>query len=137
MKNAISMKNHEFQKVYKSAKSIANNLLILYTKPCNLDNINKLGVCASKTVGNSIARHRACRLMREAYRHLEDKIKLNNYIIVIARPNITKVKEMEVEKALYHLLKKSDLLNNSDKKNNEQNEQIEQIEQNVEKEIND
>ena len=77
-----------------------------------MDGINKLGVCCSKTVGNSIVRHRSCRLMREAYHHLEDRIKLNNYIILIARPGMKSVKEMDVRKALYHLLKKSNLLIN-------------------------
>ena len=119
MKNAVSMKNHEFKKVYKSTKSIANNLLILYTLESNLEGANKLGVLCSKTCGNSIVRHRACRLMREAYRHLEDKIKLNHYIIIVARPGIVSSKEMDVEKALYHLLKKSNMLTTSNNTNND------------------
>ncbi|MCQ2978955.1 MAG: ribonuclease P protein component [Clostridia bacterium] len=110
MKSAISMKNHEFNKVYKTKKSVANNLLILYTLKDDFNGINKLGICASKTVGNSIVRHRSCRLIREAYRHLEDRIKKDHYVVVVARSTIKNVKEQEVEKALYHLLKKSNML---------------------------
>lgn len=110
MKNALSMNNREFQKVYKTNKSLANNLLILYTFKGELNDKNKLGICASKTVGNSVIRHRSVRLIREAYRHLEDKISTNNWIVIVARKAIIGEKEQNVEKALYNLLKRSDLL---------------------------
>lgn len=113
MKNAISMKNMEFKKIYKNGKSLANNLLILYTFKSDLNGINKLGICASKTVGNSVIRHRATRLIREAYRKLEDNISKDYYIVVIARKSIVGTKEMDVEKALYNLLKRAKLLENS------------------------
>ena len=112
MKNTVSMKNFEFKKVYKNSKSVANNLLILYTLEGAHITENKLGICASKTVGNSIIRHRATRLIRESYRLMEDKIKPNVYIVVIARKNIIDKNCMEVKSALYHLLKKADLLVN-------------------------
>lgn len=123
MKNAISMKNFEFNKVYKTKNSVANNLLVMYTLKSNdLDNKNKLGICASKTIGNSIVRHRACRLIREAYRHLEDRIETNYYVVIVARVTIKNVKEQEVEKALYHLLKKSELLINKNNDNDDNKE---------------
>ena len=111
MKNTISLKNKEFKKVYKSGKSVANHLLILYTLDDTSLLSNKLGICASKAVGNSIERHRATRLIREAYRLNEDKIKANKYIVVIARKNILEKKYNDVEGALIHLLKKMNLLN--------------------------
>lgn len=112
MKNTVSLKNTEFKKVYKNGKSVANNLLILYTLEYVENNSNKLGICASKNVGNSVIRHRATRLIRESYRLLESQIKSGKIIIVIARKNIIDKNCMEVKSALYHLLKKSDLLNN-------------------------
>ena len=121
MKNAISMKNIEFKKMYKTNKSIANNLLILYTLKCDLNDKNKLGICASKTVGNSVIRHRATRLIREAYRTLEDDIKLNNSIVIVARKSILYCKEQEVQAALYNLLKRSNLLISNDCQINESN----------------
>lgn len=121
MKNAISMKNIEFKKMYKTNKSIANNLLILYTLKCDLNDKNKLGICASKTVGNSVIRHRATRLIREAYRTLEDDIKLNNSIVIVARKSILNCNEQEVQAALYNLLKRANLLISNDCQINESN----------------
>lgn len=111
MKNTSSMKNFEFRNVYKNGKSVANNLLILYTLESAQVN-NKLGICASKTVGNSVFRHRATRLIRESYRLMESKIKTGRYIVIVARKNINEKNCMEVKSALCHLLKKSDLLIN-------------------------
>jgi len=114
MKNTISIKNIEFKKIYKKGKSVANNLLILYTLESDDNTVRRLGICSSKKIGNSVIRHRSTRLIRESYRHMESNIKQGYYVVVIARKNIIGKKCMEVESALNHLLRKADLLIKND-----------------------
>ena len=62
-------KNNEFKLVYRRGKSLANNLLVLYTfnnrKNKTEDNLtyNKVGISVSKKVGNSVVRSRSKRLI--------------------------------------------------------------------------
>jgi ribonuclease P protein component len=49
----------------------------------------KIGFSASKKVGNSVVRHRAVRLMREALKPFLSIMKVNNNYIFIAKEGIT------------------------------------------------
>jgi len=60
-------KNQDFQYVYQNGKSYANRYLVMYVLENNRQ-INRLGISASKKVGNSVVRHRFTRLVRESYR---------------------------------------------------------------------
>ncbi|MDL2248438.1 ribonuclease P protein component [Tyzzerella sp. OttesenSCG-928-J15] len=113
MKNTVSLKkNYEFRQVYNRGKSIANKLLVLYIMP-NGTSSNKLGFSVSKKVGKSVTRSRVTRLIRESYRLGEDKIKSGYDIVFIARPSCNGAGFKEIDSALWHLIKKSSMLNNS------------------------
>ena len=60
-------KNYDFQYVYRNGKSYANKYLVMYVLKNNTQR-NRLGISASKKVGNSVVRHRFARLVRESYR---------------------------------------------------------------------
>ena len=79
-------KNRDFQVVYKSGTSYANRYLIMYVKENQLEK-NRIGISVSKKVGNSVVRHRLCRLVRESYRLQRNNFKLGYDIVVIARSN--------------------------------------------------
>lgn len=102
-------KQQHFNKVYKSGKSIANNLLVMYTL-CDKSTINHLGISVSKKVGNSVVRHRATRLIRESYRLHETSVKLGYNILFIARNDITNKAYKDIEGAMLNLFKKTNLL---------------------------
>lgn len=57
-------KNQDFRNVYENGKSYADKYLVMYVLENN-KNINRLGISASKKVGNSVVRHRFARLVRE------------------------------------------------------------------------
>ena len=100
-------KNHEFQAVYKNGKQYANKYLVMYVmvnnQKKNNQNINRIGISISKKVGNSVVRHRFCRLVRESYRLHEEMFNSGLDIVVVARTSAKDCKYSEIESALLHL----------------------------------
>ena len=97
-------KNRDFQSVYKNGKSFANKYLVMYVLENNT-NKNRLGISASKKVGNSVVRHRITRLVRESYRLHENIFNSGLDIVVVARKSAASAGYQEIEEALLHLSK--------------------------------
>ena len=95
-------KNYQFQSVYKTGKSYANRLFVMYVMENGTER-NRIGISVSKKVGNSVVRHRVTRLIRESYRLHENIFNSGLDIVVIARPSAASVTYYEVESALLHL----------------------------------
>ena len=64
----------------------------------------KLGITASKKVGNAVKRNRVKRLIREFFRREKDKMKGDRYYIVIARKNSPILSYDELFKELSSLM---------------------------------
>ena len=109
----ISLKNREFGRVYGKRVSKANKLLIMYVKKNDLS-VNRFGISVSKKVGNSVVRHRFCRLARETFRMYEKQLKTGYDIVVVARPAVVGVKCQEVAKAFEHLAKLHHIMDDSE-----------------------
>lgn len=97
-------KNSDFRNVYENGKSYANKYLVMYVLENNKE-INRLGISASKKVGNSVVRHRFARLVRESYRLHENIFNSGLDIVVVARKSASSVRYFEIERALLHLSK--------------------------------
>ena len=97
-------KNKDFRNVYENGKSYADRYLVMYVLENNKD-INRLGISASKKVGNSVVRHRFARLVRESYRLHENIFNSGLDIVVVARKSAASVGFSEIESALLHLSK--------------------------------
>lgn len=97
-------KNRDFQYVYRNGKSYANKYFIMYVLENNQD-FNYIGISVSKKVGNSVVRHRLCRVIREIYRLHENMFNSGLNIVVIARPGAKDVSYKEAESAFLHLSK--------------------------------
>ena len=97
-------KNADFRNVYRNGKSYANKYLVMYVLENNKE-INRLGISASKKVGNSVVRHRFARLVRESYRLHENIFNSGLDIVVVARKSAASVGFAEIENALLHLSK--------------------------------
>ena len=95
-------KNADFRNVYKNGKSYANKYLVVYVLENNKD-INRLGISASRKIGNSVVRHRFARLVRESYRLHENIFNSGLDIVVVARNNASSAGYADVESALLHL----------------------------------
>ena len=97
-------KNSDFQHVYRNGKSYANKYIVMYVLENN-KGINRLGISASKKIGNSVVRHRFTRFVRESYRLHENIFNSGLDIVVVARKSAAFVGYEEIESALLHLAK--------------------------------
>lgn len=96
-------KNQEFKKVYEQSCSCVNKHLIGYFLK-NQTAENRIGISVSKKVGNSVIRHRLKRLIKEAYRLNQQKIKAGYDIVIVARAAARGKSYQEIEATLLHLL---------------------------------
>lgn len=102
-------KNRDFQFVYQNGKSCANRFLVMYVLRTDSAR-NRIGISVSKKVGNSVVRHHLTRLIRESYRLNEEKFDDGLDLVVIARPGAKERNFFEIESALLHLARKSQVL---------------------------
>ena len=120
MNNTESLrKTADFHTVYKTGKSVADKNIVVYVRENGLK-INRLGISASKKVGNSIVRHRFARLVREVYRLHENIFNSGLDIVVVARTRAKEAGYFDIEKSFLTLAGKSHLRKN-DEVNNEEN----------------
>jgi len=96
----------DVRRVYDEGRSWVHPLLVLVARPNGLD-FSRVGVTASRNVGNAVARNRAKRLLREAARHLYHQFEAGWDVMLVARAGILKVKEPQVEEALASLLRQA------------------------------
>ena len=85
MTKTIPIKNnHEFHRAYSRGKSFPSHLVVVYVVR-NRNGVNQLGLTVSKKIGGAVQRNRAKRLMREAYRFLENRVKGGLDVVIVAR----------------------------------------------------
>ena len=108
-------KNDDFRTVYKNGISYANKYLVMYVMTNDLQKnnqpINRIGISISKKVGNSVVRHRFCRLVRESYRLHEKVFNSGLDIVVVARTSAKECTYAQIESALLHLGKLHGIIN--------------------------
>jgi len=118
MKNTPIKENHLYQKAYRNGKSSAGRYIAVYTLPDRQNHrfvkadpcrrpLNRLGLTTGKKIGGAVIRSRARRLMREAYRLIEDEneIAYGNLIVIAARAKIADAKMQDVKKDMTKCLK--------------------------------
>lgn len=107
MINTVSLtENHLFRRLYRTGESFVTPYAVVYFKKTSLP-YNRLGITASKKIGNAVERNRARRLIRESYRLLEKEILElpHSYdIVVVARRKTVFAKMQQVKKVLEEAL---------------------------------
>jgi ribonuclease P protein component len=123
MKNTPIKENHLYQKAYRNGKSAAGKYVAVYTLPDRQNHrfvkadpchrpLNRLGLTTGKKIGGATVRSRARRLMREAYRLIEDEQTLvyGNLVVIAARAKIADAKMQEVKKDMLWCMKRVGLI---------------------------
>jgi len=98
-------KNREFQYLFKKGHNLVTYAFVCYYTP-NKRRVNRLGIVASKKIGNAVKRNRARRVIREAFRLAQplliDKTDKRHDFVFVARG---KTPELD-SKQIYGLLLK-------------------------------
>lgn len=96
----------DFDAVYNKGRSAASRYIVLFYLKNSLG-YSRISFLASKKVGNSVKRHRATRLMREALRLSGQVIKPGYDLVVVARNTINDAGCDDVMQSLVSVLKKT------------------------------
>ncbi len=104
-------KNSDFQRVYKTGKSYANKILIMYVTESG-GGESRIGISVSKKVGNSVVRHHVTRLIRESFRLNQNRVKKGLDIVVVARASAKESEFKNIESAYLHLCGLHNILEN-------------------------
>lgn len=111
LKKAYRIKrNKEFQDIFRTGTSFANRELVIYFRKKEKQAHIRVGISVGKKLGNAVTRNRIKRYIRECLNHLDDKIKEEYDIIVIARNQAVHLSFHRMCKSLQHLLRKQNLL---------------------------
>lgn len=102
-------KKADFDSLYRKGKSTGDKYVVIFCRE-NGTNINRTAFLASKKVGNSVARNRARRLMKESYRLSREEIKDGFDLIFIARSTINGKKCGEVRRSVMSGLRRLGVL---------------------------
>ena len=76
--------NRDFRRLYARGKSYVTPVVVLYVRRTRGTQI-RLGITTSKKIGNAVQRNRSRRVIREAFRSLQNEVKPGTELILVAR----------------------------------------------------
>lgn len=107
-------RREDFNKVYRYGKSSANHQFVVYSlnRPAHVceEEGYRLGISASKKVGNAVVRNRLRRMIKEIVRLNGDKVVKGKDLILVVRKPAVEMDYAAMEKSVLHVLKRGDLL---------------------------
>ena len=77
-------RNNEFARAYTRGKSFVHPHVVLYVNKNRLGR-TRVGITASKKIGNAVTRNRLRRYMREDFRQMKNQLKSGRYILIARR----------------------------------------------------
>lgn len=102
-------KNRDFLAVYRRGTSKANKYLVMYVLENGLQK-NRVGISASKKVGNSVVRHTLTRRVREAYRLQEESFRSGYDIVFVVRAAAAGCRQSDIEYSVHRLADRNKVL---------------------------
>ncbi len=102
--------NREFARIYKKGKCIVHKEVVVYYKKTNRQKI-RVGITASKKVGNAVKRNRARRVIRHAMENVLVQCTENSYdIVFVARVRTVSLKSTQLQNSLQALFENEGLI---------------------------
>lgn len=111
MKMVKLNQNRDFRRVYAKGKYAAHPLIVTYALK-NRTGQTRIGVTASKKVGNAVQRNRARRIITAAFWPLQEQIKKGYDLVLVARAKTPLAKSTAIEPVLQKHLQKLGILEN-------------------------
>lgn len=110
MRSFVSLnKNRDFIRAYRKGRSAVTPCIALYSTK-NRRQINRVGITASKKIGQAVQRNRAKRVIREAYMLLKPQLKTGFDLVIVARTRTSFCKMQDVYAGLRQAAQRQDLL---------------------------
>lgn len=96
-------KRKDYLKVYQNGVRVdSKNFIIISCR--NRSGVKRLGLTASKKVGNSVKRNRIKRILREFFRLNKERFPVSQDTVIIVKKNIPSLKYQDVCRELGSLL---------------------------------
>lgn len=110
MVKIITLKeNRNFRYLYTRGKSKVSPILVIYVIRNRLS-VTRIGVTASKKVGNAVMRNRSRRIITEAYRQISPNVKPGFDLVFVARGRTPFVKSTDILNVMSVYLKQFGVL---------------------------
>jgi len=110
-KKILTLKeNHLFAKAYRKGRCFSGRNVAVYVLNNRGGEQTLLGITVSKSRGGAVARNRAKRVIREAYRTFHPFIKQGSIIVIVARQPCMEAHTAVVTSELGEILEKANLL---------------------------
>ena len=114
MKKTVTIKsNCDFRRTYGKGKVFQAPALVSYVLK-NRAGICRIGITTSKKIGNAVERNRSRRVIRAAYREIEEKINGNYDIVFVARSRTKYQKSTQIAQIMLSQLKKAGVIDETD-----------------------
>ena len=91
--------NKEFKRAYYRGQVFTSPVVVVYAVK-NRQGVNRIGLTASKKIGKAVQRNRARRVMKEAYRLMEQQFPIGWDFVLVARTKTVYSRTGDVMKAL-------------------------------------
>ena len=105
-------KNKNFKYVYNKGSSMVSSLLVTYVLK-NKSDMNRIGITASKKIGNAVNRNRARRIIRAAFRNCKFNLKQGYDIVFVARRKTVRSNSYKIYSVMIKQLEKLGCLKNN------------------------
>jgi ribonuclease P protein component len=93
----------EFRCVYEQGKKVVSSSFVLYLLQDQHQHVRRLGITASKKLGNAVTRNRCKRLVRELFRRNKEKFPPGSDVVVVVTRNMVGKRYAELEEELYSI----------------------------------
>ena len=101
--------NSDFRRAYMRGKSYTNPALVTYVIK-NRAGLCRIGITASKKIGNAVERNRARRVIREAFRMIDKPLKGHYDIVFVARTKTVFKKSTDIYAVMVSQLAQAGLI---------------------------
>ena len=117
MNSIVKIKeNRDFRLAYRKGRSYVSPYIVVYINKNRCGKI-RLGITASKKIGNAVCRNRAKRVITAAFRAAAENISSGYDFVIVARTRILTVKSTVVLRSLEKILDSAGLVCTVDENN--------------------
>lgn len=105
--------NSDFRRAYARGKSYTNPALVMYVRK-NRAGSCRIGITASKKIGNAVQRNRARRVIREAFRQIKLPLRGNYDVVFVARTKTVYKKSTDIYNVMLPMLIEAGVVKNEE-----------------------